>query len=507
MINEIEIIRTIREWFEEARQKISSLKEQINSMNRFPVADQDTGSNLLKTISGVLPTSNDWDDFFAELSQNLINSASGNSGLILSPILCGIIETVQKNHSISPYVLKEGFHEATNKAYKSVVRPVEGTMLTLIRELSESDLDIYDRDNFFSEVESAMLKSLERTRDGYYIFKEEITQSGRLERTREPLKKHYIVNSTDAGAEGLYFILSELLKSCGHTPKSRHIQSKMFHESKEDYGFNFEVLALYKDENAKENLRSLSDDETVDSLVIISDKGLVKVHLHTNDLAKTKSILRKIPSIQYIKNFEMMYELERENSICIISDSLGADVIDAVIQGKVLLLELQPGTNREIIVSALKESKGITILDSIGLSIDVSDISDRSVILEINDPLKCILGLSVLSTKNDFKKNISVLKDMLSEVVTLMIVDISYNGLRYKLSTFKNPEMFETAHDMRVIFDNISSVNKEKSISIYWGVDASEVRKEVLDELRLRNVTFNEYSINTDKFLLYMSMA
>ena len=120
---------------------LSSHQEELNEMNVFPVADGDTGSNMLRTLESALGSISDSEENISELakslSRSILLSARGNSGVIMSQIFAGICEILASHESVGVHELCEAYKRGISTSYASVQNPTEGTILTVFRESTE----------------------------------------------------------------------------------------------------------------------------------------------------------------------------------------------------------------------------------------------------------------------------------------------------------------------------------------------------------------------------------
>ena len=142
--------------------------EEINALNVFPVPDGDTGTNMNMTftsgISEVVKLVNDnIGDTAKVLSKSMLMGARGNSGVILSQIVKGFYKAVDGKQNINVEDMANAFSNGARLAYKAVMRPVEGTILTVIRESSEKALEYYNgnKDCTVKEYLKALVREAE----------------------------------------------------------------------------------------------------------------------------------------------------------------------------------------------------------------------------------------------------------------------------------------------------------------------------------------------------------
>ena len=268
---------------------LEAKKDWINELNVFPVPDGDTGTNMTMTImSAVKEVSASADDMKSvckAISSGSLKGARGNSGVILSQLLRGFTKIAGDYESLDTMILSIALDKATETAYKAVMRPKEGTILTVAKAMSNKALEIYedvdDIQEFVKEVLDAGDKALARTPELLPVLK----QAGVV----------------DSGGQGLMEIIrgvydsimgKELDYSSIEMPKTKTPVKMGMHISKAEvdtanikFGYCTEfIINLEKEfkENDEESFKAFL--ETIgDSLVCVSDDEVVKIHVHTND--------------------------------------------------------------------------------------------------------------------------------------------------------------------------------------------------------------------------------
>lgn len=257
----------------------------VNDLNVFPVPDGDTGDNMYLTINGGLNNLKNTNEnaigVKAEaLANGMLLNARGNSGVILSQFFFGIALSLKDKINADIKVIAEAFKEGVNKAYASVVNPVEGTMLTVIREATENainNLEKYESiGEFFDYYLNEMQSSLDRTPDLLFSLKEaDVVDSGGKGLV-------YIVEGMKSAIEG-----KEIINNEENNTQTNSIDFSKFNEdSIMKYGYCTEfLLQLQKCKcdidsfDVKELINFL---ETIgDSIVAVKTNSIVKVHVHT----------------------------------------------------------------------------------------------------------------------------------------------------------------------------------------------------------------------------------
>ena len=260
-------------------------KDYINELNVFPVPDGDTGSNMSLTIMAaareVSALENpSMDELSKKISSGSLRGARGNSGVILSQLLRGFCKEIKGKKQITVSVLADGFVRAVETAYKAVMKPKEGTILTVATGVAEKAVELSEMDMDFETLGQEILDH------GNEVLKQ----------TPELLPVLKEAGVVDSGGQGLMEFLTgayngltgkEEIKepvTSGGAAKAQTMSSEEIDTSHIKYGYCTEfIIMLEKEYNAeieakfKEFLTSIGD-----SLVVVSDDEIVKVHVHTN---------------------------------------------------------------------------------------------------------------------------------------------------------------------------------------------------------------------------------
>lgn len=260
-------------------------KDYINELNVFPVPDGDTGSNMSLTIMAaareVSALENpSMDELSKKISSGSLRGARGNSGVILSQLLRGFCKEIKGKKQITVSVLADGFVRAVETAYKAVMKPKEGTILTVAKGVAEKAVELSEMDMDFETLGQEILdhgnEVLKQTPELLPVLKEAGVVDSGGQGLMEFLTGAY--NGLTGKAE-----ISEPVTS-GGAAKAQTMSSEEIDTSHIKYGYCTEfIIMLEKEYNAeieakfKEFLTSIGD-----SLVVVSDDEIVKVHVHTN---------------------------------------------------------------------------------------------------------------------------------------------------------------------------------------------------------------------------------
>lgn len=312
-------------------------RDYIDDLNVFPVPDGDTGSNMSATVQGAtLAIENKVIKNFNELanifSKALLMNARGNSGVILSQIMRGFLSNFTENvNSLDVDLLKESFILAKEKAYQSVINPVEGTILTVIRRIAEfvNSKKYNDEIELFADVISEGQLALDDTPNLLPELKEVgVVDSGGYGLLSFFKGMNAVLN--DKIEEFISNIKSELTIRKGETPYIDEENFNFFdqHKNEEGFGYCSEVIInlnlridpTNKNETKEQfNMEQFKNELLMigNSLVCVEYDNLVKVHLHTMKPSRFLQISQKYGEFEKIKieNMTIQYEEKINDSI------------------------------------------------------------------------------------------------------------------------------------------------------------------------------------------------
>ncbi len=312
----------ISKMFLSGAKNLDAKKEWINELNVFPVPDGDTGTNMTMTIMsaakevGSLGDNADMKSICKAISSGSLRGARGNSGVILSQLLRGFTKIVKEHDVITVSVLSESFEKAVETAYKAVMKPKEGTILTVAKGASEKAHELYvegcdDIGEFCDQVIAYAEEVLARTPEMLPVLKQAgVVDSGGqglvevLKGARDGfLGKEIDLTITDAD-------IPSRNKAAKETPKEEDIK----------FGYCTEfIVLLNKPLNVKQEIDFKGFLESIgDSIVMVADDEICKVHVHSNDpgLAIQRALMYGQLSNMKIDNMWMEHreKLFHENS-------------------------------------------------------------------------------------------------------------------------------------------------------------------------------------------------
>ncbi|MEH7106807.1 DAK2 domain-containing protein [Bacillus sp. JJ1764] len=504
--------------------------KMVDALNVFPVPDGDTGTNMnLSMTSGAKEVKNNVQEHIGKvgmaLSKGLLMGARGNSGVILSQLFRGFSKCIESKAKITGKDFAQAFEAGVETAYKAVMKPVEGTILTVAKDAAKKGVQSAQKNTDIILIMEDIVKeakaSLKRTPDLLPVLKE--------------------VGVVDSGGQGLVCVyegfLAELkgeklpdvpsaLPSMDEMVNAEHHKSVQSHINTEDIVFGYCTEFMVKFESDKLSKNPFNEDnfrnvlsEYGDSLLVVSDEDIVKVHIHSEQPGEVLTYGQRYGSL-----INMKIENMRQQHTNIVGDtktplvtarpdspksaqeygivtvSMGEGIANlfrsigahAVIEGG---QTMNPST--EDIVKAVKQvnAKKVFILPNnkniIMAAEQAVQVSDEDIYVI---PSKTVpQGLSALLAFNpsaDVETNQSAMKEALSHVktgqITFAVRDTQIDGLEIEKDDFmgisegkiviKNKDKVQAAEELlEQMIDEDSEI-----LTIIYGEDVS---KESVNQL------------------------
>lgn len=286
-------------------QKIFENQVQINKINVFPVADADTGTNLASTMRSIVDTpipTNDLKVTAAALADAALTGARGNSGIIFAQFIYGFSNELQKHETVSVDTFAEAIKTAVNYAYEAIANPVEGTMITVIREWAEFVYILKDSIKDFIELlAQAYQKAVESLN----------ATTAKL----EVLAKSKVV---DAGAKGFVVFLQGIVEFVKAGELRKMITGRETVVIADSEVVSHEIITF---RYCTEAMLSIEDSKKVDlsqvrksiahmgdSMVVAGSPRKMRVHIHTDHPSKVMKVLNRFGSISFQKVDDMVMQ-------------------------------------------------------------------------------------------------------------------------------------------------------------------------------------------------------
>ena len=498
--------------------------EKINALNVFPVPDGDTGTNMnLSMSSGAKETAANVVENIGELgksfSKGLLMGARGNSGVILSQLFRGMSQHIADKKEVNAKEFAEAIQNGVSIAYKAIIKPVEGTILTVAREAAEAGLKAAENTTSVVEVMEAIYTEAQAS----------------LKRTPELLPILKEVGVVDSGGQGLVCVYQGFVAALkgekieGLEAVETNLVDMQFEDdhdmdfmNPEDivYGFCTEFTVRLDKEKKEFNEDKFREDMSKfgDSLLVISDSEFVKIHVHTEtpgdvfnygqqygELIKIKSdnmreqhreVLRK----QEAKQTTAPKELKEQ---AMISISMGAGLskvltsmgVDYIVEGG---QTMNPST--EDIMKAIKEvnAKNIFIFPNnknIQLAAkQAAELAEENVfVIESKTAPQGLAAVMVFNPQASAEENFANMQEVLSTVSTLEVThavrDTNIEGVEIKKDEFmgiRNGKIVVSNLSLNTVLEELleKSLDEDSEIvTLYLGEESTEEYTDFLEQL------------------------
>ena len=491
----------------------------INDLNVFPVPDGDTGTNMTATMSGGIKAmekadANNLCDVASKLASGMLLGARGNSGVILSQFFAGVAEGLEGLEEANLLQVASALRSGVNKAYKAVIKPVEGTILTVAREGCTYVLDniesVADIENLFAILLRKMKKSLKGTPNLLPVLKEAgVVDSGgaglvaiidgmHKQLTGEELEDSFFdgpTNSVSADAEILFNADSVL-----------------------EYGYCTEfIMQLLNVKDGPKNFvlaDMIAYYETLgDSIVAIESNGIVKVHIHTKTPGKV---------IEYAQRFGEFVTFKMENMSIqhqeVLLKELTHDEVPHRACAMVAVAPSAPISNlftqmgvtevvkggqtmnpsAEDFVRAIKACNADTVIvfpnngNVILTAKQAADMVDgiEVIVIPTKSAAHCYSALGMVDLENNtLEENLSFIEEQIANTVRLEVSiavrDSVNNGIKVTKGDYigicqgelKATEKTKVACAMSLL-QSIEDIDSHAVITVFYGIDATDEDKE-----------------------------
>ena len=299
----------VRELAHGALASLERNRRRIDDLNVYPVPDGDTGTNLTMTARAVVDeldrtTTEDRAGLVKEVTRAALMGARGNSGVILSQIIRGAAETLRTNGDVDTHTLAQAFRSASDAAYRAVRQPVEGTMLSVIRELAEEGESAENDGLTKPELLARLVKRGEEA----------------VARTPEQLEVLREAGVVDAGGVGLLEIVRGLAATAAGEPlpeaptAREELNIEAIHQELSPYRYCTTFMIEGDDldsERIEQELEQLGD-----SLLVVGDPEALKVHVHTDEPGSALAVGTRAGVIEGVEIANMHEQtLQREQRL------------------------------------------------------------------------------------------------------------------------------------------------------------------------------------------------
>ena len=498
--------------------------EKINALNVFPVPDGDTGTNMnLSMSSGAKETASNVVENIGELgksfSKGLLMGARGNSGVILSQLFRGMSQYIADKKEVNAKEFAEAIQNGVSIAYKAIIKPVEGTILTVAREAAEAGIKAAENTTSVVEVMEAIYAEAQAS----------------LKRTPELLPILKEVGVVDSGGQGLVCVYQGFVAALkgekieGLEAVETNLVDMQFEDdhdmdfmNPEDivYGFCTEFTVRLDKEKKDFNEDKFREDMSKfgDSLLVISDSEFVKIHVHTEtpgdvfnygqqygELIKIKSDNmreqhREVLKKQEAKQTTAPKELKEQ---AMISISMGAGLskvltsmgVDYIVEGG---QTMNPST--EDIMKAIKEvnAKNIFIFPNnknIQLAAkQAAELAEENVfVVESKTAPQGLAAVMVYNPQASAEENFANMQEVLSTVSTLEVThavrDTNIEGVEIKKDEFmgiRNGKIVVSNLSLNTVLEELLEKSLDEDfeiVTLYLGEESTEEYTDFLEQL------------------------
>ncbi|CAM2819923.1 fatty acid kinase catalytic subunit FakA [Staphylococcus aureus] len=449
-------------------QNLSNNADLVDSLNVYPVPDGDTGTNMNLTMtSGREEVENNLSKNIGELgktfSKGLLMGARGNSGVILSQLFRGFCKNIESESEINSKLLAESFQAGVETAYKAVMKPVEGTILTVAKDAAQAAIEkANNTEDCIELMEYIIVKaneSLENTPNLLAVLKE--------------------VGVVDSGGKGLLCVYEGFLKAL----KGEKVEAKVAKIDKDEfvhdehdfhgvintediiYGYCTEMMVRFgKNKKAFDEQEFRQDmSQFGDSLLVINDEEIVKVHVHTEYPGKVFNYGQQYGELIKLK-VENMREQHRE---VIRKEQHTAKPKMETVETAIITISMGEG------ISEIFKSMGATHIISGGQTMNPS-IED---IVKVIEQSKCKRAIILPNNKN-----ILMASEQAASIVDAEAVVIPTKSIPQGISALFQYDVDATLEENKA--QMADSVNNVKSGSLTYAVrdtkiDGVEIKKDV----------------------------
>lgn len=484
-------------------------KALIDKLNVFPVPDGDTGTNMSLTMASAMEeVMNIKVDSITEVgkaaTKGSLMGARGNSGVILSQLLRGFSKSIEGKEKLSVEDFATALKGASDMAYKAVIKPIEGTILTVARETAEFGVKEAKNEKNMKAFLEALVQEANRS----------------LNRTPELLISLKEANVVDSGGKGFVCILEGMYKAfIGEKIEAKtddiEVEDRLFeeedihiYEGELEFGYCTEFM-LHTDEISPEDFKTEIEGYG-DSLIVVGDDEIIKIHIHTNNPGAVMELAVKYGGLNKIKieNMRLQHEKRVEENkdskaepkqmeqkeVGLIAVAMGDGIskilkdfgVDVVIEGG---QTMNPSTQDFLEAIAKINAKEIYIFPNnsniIMAANQAADISEKSVSVILSKSIpQGFAALMQLNRELDREANLEAMSEALNNVKTGQVTfavrdtqagDISIKegdiiGIGEKEIKFAGQDINEVA--MKLVED-LTDEDSE-IISLFYGDEVSE---------------------------------
>ena len=505
--------QTLKHMFLGGANNLINNKDYVDKLNVFPVPDGDTGTNMSLTLKSAIEEveKSDCRDLKVlgdAITKGSLMGARGNSGVILSQILRGFSKYIEVKDELEIKDFAYALDNSRKVAYKAVIKPIEGTILTVIRETATYAREVCN--NY----------------DNFDVFFDDIIKKANevLQKTPELLKELKNAGVVDSGGQGLVFFIEGMIKTFKGEELIPHAESsslsdKLFEEDihildeEPEFGYCTEFMLITDKLTPLELQEKIQD--MGNSLIVVGADDIIKVHIHSNNPGKVFEIAGSYGELDRMKVENMRLEFrerlaenkkahldssddqpKHENTkdftIIAVSAGKGLDTImrdsgvDYIIEGG---QTMNPSTNDFISVIEKIDQNDIFIFPNnsniIMAANQAKDMSDKNVrVIPTKNIPQCIQALIAMNTFSSFDQNEELMNGAIEKVksaqVTFAVRDTKSDGLDIKKGDFiglTSKEIISAEKDLQSATLNLIKKlvdDDSEIVSLFYGEDVSE---------------------------------
>ena len=491
-------------------------KQALNDLNVFPVPDGDTGTNMSMTINAAANDLRRMEDptleqAAAAAASSMLRGARGNSGVILSLLFRGISKRLKGCAACDGVLWAKALQEGVDAAYKAVMKPAEGTILTVARLAAAKAQQAAEENNYFEYVHEAAIEEAKAA------LANTINQN-------PVLKKAGVV---DAGGKGWVVALEAMLlalrgedivvpENLGAAASKEQADFSDFNDEEITFTYCTEFIISRENNNDPEKLRDFLSS-LGDSLVLVDDEEIIKVHVHTNDPGKAlheaieygSFVTVKIENMRLQHTEKVMSEqelapkiAEPEKALGVVSVCVGDGIgdvfknlgVDGLISGG---QTMNPSTQDILEVVNQVPAETVFVLPNnkniIMAAQQVDALTPKNVVvIESKTIPQGITAMLSFNPDGSVEENTEALTEALGAVETMQITyaarDSDFDGHLIHEGDYLAiwNGLFGTSRDIKVLLKSLAEKVRDEGkdyITIYYGADITEKQAQKAADL------------------------
>lgn len=506
-------------------------KEELNALNVFPVPDGDTGTNMSMTFTSAASAAHSRIESASSVldgvSMAALRGARGNSGVILSQILRGMAKAAKGKDELEVADMVNAFRLGAKTAYEAIMKPTEGTILTVIRMTAEhleaKQAEISNLDTLFSEAVSASYEALAQT--------------------PEMLPKLKQAGVVDSGGKGICYIIEGMANyfKTGIMPEETVMEvektAEVFVDNHENVNFQYCTEFIIQNPQRKKNQLTQRYEGLGDSIVVVAMEDIIKVHIHTNDPGIVISEALKIGSLIDIKIDNMKYQNENIQSnipkervpysfVAVAAGEGFSDIyrelgIEHIVSGGQSMnpssddiLNAANRTNADV-VYVFPNNKNIILAAE-----QAAELYDGKMVViptkNMSDVLPCMVGFDEGASPEE---NLSAMKDVINSLksaqITYAVRDSVFDNIEIKegeIMGLSGSAILTKGKDANKVCAGVIEKLCDDSVSMVTVYAGADINSEEMDDLekvltkKYKNIDFSFYRGDQPVYYYFVSL-